>query len=293
MLQTAALHDEGMDDMSDKRMYFGTKEYMTWVKCPAIDADISEVGWTSTSNFLNGGANVRNSVDAARVYNFSWNLASDEDIYEVLDFARGVYGSGLIYFLDPFAMDRNVLPLAWSTPRVQAEDAYPITPNRPTLSGTPANILRYPTQSAVFTLSGTETNRSIYIPVPSGHTFHFGMHGSASGTAAVTLTPDEGVAQNATPLTVDTQERTGDAISGVTGVTVSFAGSGTITIAGMIAQVLPDGVSVAQGGYISGRGHSGCKFVGRPKTSAYSKGLDLIGATAVLQEVGSWYEEGL
>lgn len=173
-----------------KYMYFGTEERMTWVKCPTIDADISKVGWGNTSQFLNGGASVRRSASAHKQYDYTWGLSSAADIAAVKDYADGLYGQGLIYFLDPFAMGYNVLPQFWATPRLGAEDAPVFNGNtlvRPTLVGTEANVYGYPTKSAVYTFDTASIFPRLFVPIPPGYTFHFGAHGSGSGTAAVVI----------------------------------------------------------------------------------------------------------
>lgn len=279
----------------DKRMYFGTRERMTWVKCPAIEADISKNGWSTEGVFLSGGAYARSSVTSHKRYQFSWNLAAQEDIYEVLDYQQGLYGTGLIYFLDPFAQSTNVLPSWWASPRLQAEDAPPLirdANSRPTLVATGPNSFAYPTQSAVFSLADGDIIDSVYIPVPPGYELHFGAHGSSTGTAEFRLTTDADEVYLVDLLPVNTPELTNLVISGVTGVTISAWGVGNLTIAGMIAQVLPQGAAAPQGRFISGRGHSGCRFVGFPSVTGYSApdALDKVGASAVLVETGGWEE---
>lgn len=281
--------------MTNKRMYFGTQELMSWVPCPAIEADISKTGWSTEGVFLNGGAYTRRSVTAHKRYQFVWNLASQEDVYSVLDYASGLYGSGLIYFLDPFAQSTNVLPAWWAAPRLQAEDAPPLvkgTNRRPTLVDTASNSYRYPTKSAVFTLAESDIVDSVYVPVPPGHEFHIGAHGSSTGTAELTITTDESVVASLTPMAVDTNVLTNTVISGTTGVTLSATGVGNLTLAGVIAQVLPVGSPAAIGNFVSGRGHSGCQFIGEPVINGYSSpdALDKIGATATLLETGAWIE---
>src|SRR5690606_27594705 len=120
-----------------------------------------------------------------------WNVDERENIYDILDYAYGLYGDGLIYFLDPFAMDRNVLPQQWAVPRLAASDAPSLVRNRrPTLVATAPNNNRYPTQSAVYTVGLDDSFESLWIPIPPGYSLHFGVHGSRSGSAAVTLAPD-------------------------------------------------------------------------------------------------------
>lgn len=175
--------------MTSKLMYFGTKERMTWVKCPAFDMGMSKVGWGTTSLFLNGGASVRRSSTSHKEYGMSWNLASHTDIAEISDYADGLYGDDLIYFLDPFAIDTNLLPQYWAVPRLAAQDGPVFTGSdvRPTQVATESNPFSYPTMSAVYTFDVTSNFASLYIPLPTGYTFHFGAHGASTGTAAVAV----------------------------------------------------------------------------------------------------------
>lgn len=175
--------------MTNKVMYFGTRERMTWVKAPAFDMGISKVGWGSSSQYLNGGAGVRRSVSSHKEYSMSWNLATHQDIAEINDYADGLYGNDLIYFLDPFAIDTNLLPQFWAAPRLGVEDGPVFNGSdvRPTEGVTEANSFSYPTRTAVYTFDTASKFASIYIPVPTGYTFHFGAHGSSTGTAAVVV----------------------------------------------------------------------------------------------------------
>lgn len=279
--------------MAGKMMYFGNKERMAWVKCPAIDTDMTRGSWSTGGVFLNGGAYARSSATTHRRYQFSWNLASQEDIYAVLDYAYGSYGQELIYFLDPFAMATNVLPSWWAVPRLQAEDAPPLirdVNSRPTLVATANNSYGYPTRSAVFTLADGNLIDSVYVPIPPGYELHFGAHGSATGSAEFRLTTDEDVSTSVAPMAVNTAALTNTVIADTTGVTISAWGIGNLTIAGIIAQVLPAGSAAPQGRFVSGRGHSGCRFSGDPSVNGYSApdALDKMGASVTLVETGGW-----
>jgi len=270
-------------------MYFGNKERMAWVKAPAFDTDISKVGWNVEGLFLNGGAYARKSTTSHKRYQFAWNLSSQEDIYGVLDYADGLYGDGLIYFLDPFASETNVLPSFWAAPRLQAEDAPSLVIDKtPTLVDTAANANNYPTKSAVYTFVADDEFAELWIPIPVGYTLHLGVHGSATSTAAVMYTPDGDTATDVTLLSTTTTQLTNVTVTGTTGVTLSAVGEGQLTLAGLVVQVLPTGTAAPVGTFISGRGHSGCRFVSSPQIQGYSSALDKVGATAILVETGAW-----
>lgn len=63
---------------------------------------------------------------------------------------------------------------------------------------------------------------------------------------------------------------------------------GSVTLAGVMVQVLPTGTSPTPGGFISGQGHSGMSYDGYPEKSAYSAALDLVGLTASFIETEQW-----
>ena len=273
-------------------LYFGTKERMTWVRPPSIDADISKGKWSAEGGFLNGGAFVRGSSTGHKRYRFTWNLAAQEDIYDILDYADGLYGDGLIYFLEPFSAPTNCLPQFWAAPRLQNIDAPPLTHDvRPTLVNTASNVFSYPTKSAVYTFTSTSTFDSLWIPIPPDYTLHFGAHGSATGTATITVQADGDTHDAVTLLGVTGSTLTNTTVVGASGATISAEGEGQLTLAGLVAQVLPTGVSAPTGDFISGRGHSGCRFVPSSVTiQGYSapEALDKVAATALLVEVGAW-----
>lgn len=275
--------------MSDKVIYFGTQARMAWVQAPAIEAGIGKVGWQSVSQFLNGGAAVHVSATSHKEYQFTWALASADVTAAITDYADQIYGDGLIYFLDPFAVTNNVLPQQWAVPSLAIQDAPTFNGSdvRPTASPTVANTWGYPTTSAVYTFNSASVFKSLWIPLPAGYTFHFGAHGSSTGTAAITLN-----GANVSPLlSADSNVRTNTTVTGVPGVTISFTGEGTLTLAGLIGQVRPTGDTVPLGGFISGRGHSGCRFnTSGLEVVGYSapQALDYQSVSARLIETGDW-----
>lgn len=274
--------------MSEKTMYFGTQARMTWVKAPTIDMPMGRVGWQTTSQFLNGGASVRTSSATHMEYQMTWPLASAEDTAAINNYADKLYGNGLIYFLDPFAVTTNVLPKQWATPALAIDDAPTFNGSdvRPTGVATSTSY-GYPSTSAVYTFDSTSMFKSLWIPLPTGYEFHFGAHGSSTGTAAITL--------NGSSVSVlmspNSNVRTNTVISGVPGVTISFSGEGILTLAGLIGQVRPAGETVPLGEFIAGRGHSGCRFsTAGLSVQGYSapQALDYQSVSGTLIETGDW-----
>lgn len=243
--------------MTSKLMYFGTKERLVWVKAPAFNPDISKVGWQATSQFLNGGVNVRRSSTTHKEYQFAWNLASSADIAAISDYADGLFGDGLIYFLDPFAMTTNLMPQYWAAPRLGAGDA-PVfdlaNSVRPSLVSTPANTYGYPTKSAVYTFGTSSLFSSVFIPIPPGYALNFGANGSSTGTAAVVVADS-----SATP-TVTTR------INYAKDASFEYGVNGSVGTAGTLSQQ-------------TGTGHTGTKYLRILATSTASMSIDGAGNT--------------
>jgi hypothetical protein len=294
--------------MSNLTMWFGTRGYMKFVPCPLVDSDMSKVGWNAAAQYLNGGTSIRSSVAAHKVYNLAWGLQDRDNIRLISDYADGVYGDELIYFIDPFAQDKNVLPQYWAVPSLAFEDA-PILVGtaKPFIVETDSNIYGYPRNSAVYFVSPTEQRKNIYIPIPEGYTAHVGVHGSrpdgstahvrmrgaVGSTGFISLSPASGsFAEDELPLLgINTDERVNvfqPNADGIHGIVLDFQGTGTLILSGIIVQILKDGVVPETGGFISGQGHSGCKFATQPTLQNYSSAMDKSALTAVLVEVGAW-----
>lgn len=67
--------------------------------------------------------------------------------------------------------------------------------------------------------------------------------------------------------------------------------SGSITLAGMMVQVLPTGTVPREGGFISGQGNAGCEFEDIPTDTPYNAILGSdgrVGMSAKLIETGPW-----
>lgn len=278
------------------RIWFGTRNYMQWVKAPAINVNASKIGWESQSNYLSGGASIRRSVSAHKEFAMSWNLTNRDEIRAISDYADGIYGLGPVYWTDPFTADTNALPQAWATPFVGAHDGTILSGSetRPTLIQTVANSYGYPSQSAVYTI-GTEAKPAVWIPIPPNYTAWVGATGVEGTGGKVVVTPTTGPAttgtpQNLTLLPVTDMVRVNASFDAAVcdGILVSLGGSGTVTLTSIIVQVLPTGSQPPLGGFISGQGHSGCTFASQPDLTQYSAVMDRVGLTVRLVETEQW-----
>jgi hypothetical protein len=284
------------------KMWFGTRAQMQWV--PQVDTGpaYTKSGWNSEALYVNGGAKVRNSTAAHMSYNMVWGpIFSRDNLRPISDYKAGIFGDGLIYFLDPTAMDKNALPQHWAFPAQAGDDAPTLYADQePTIVATPANTNLYPIQSAKYTIEAT--SQSVYVPIPPGYCAWVGAHGTSNGTGGVRVTPflpgDIGsTVSYPTLLSVTSSTRVNASFDSATyaGIEVALGSTGagaatTVTLSGLMVQILPSGVTPSAGGFISGQGHSGCSFSGEPVQTPYTinSQMERVGMTARLVEVGGW-----
>jgi hypothetical protein len=275
--------------------YMGTRNQMFEVRAPSVNMPSSKQGYFSKVDFLNGGTAIRRSTAAHKNYTMSWNAMERDEARQILDIADGLFGTGPVYIHDPISADRNVLPQWWATPAIGGRDGLPLNDGaRGELVTTPANSLNFPHDSITYTvLDGT--TRRLWVPIPAGHTAWVGAYGAdgTGGTVVATPTVDsatDGTAETLTMLGVTDNARFNEsfASSSYDGVTLSLGGAGTLTLSGIMVQVLETGVTPETGGFISGQGNSGLQFVSQPAYTPYSSALDRVGVVAELAEYYGW-----
>lgn len=278
--------------------YIGTKRRMTEVRAPSVNMPSGKQGFGSELIFTNGGASVRRSVASHKRYTLTWNSVDRDDARVVLDIADGLYGEGDVYWHDPFVADRNVLPQWWATPSQGGYDGLPLNAGaRGSLVNTPANTLGFPLESIDYAVVENQS-RTVWLPVPPGYTAHVGAYGVDGTGGAVEVRPtlageEVATATTLTLLEVSDNSRfnaTFPASDGLDGVELSLGGVGTVTLTGLMVQVLEDGVTPEAGGFISGQGHSGLSFLTQPSYTPYSAVHTKAGLAAQFVETGGWAE---
>lgn len=284
--------------MDENVLWFGTRQYMQYIPCPAINGDHSGIGWSTSAQYLNGGAFERSSKTSHREFQLSWNLEHRTDLQPLYDYAAGLYGDGSIFFIDPFAADLNVFPEWWAAPGMATYDAPVLVgEDRPDLFQNVNQSLGYPTTGVTYQVGAGLPRQTLWLPIPPGKTLWVGAHGpSTAGGAHLSVTPFSGPSAGGSPVRVDNTPVTSNvrvdtpfsSDDGWVGVEVSIQGSGSFTSVGNIAQILDNGVAPQNGRFVGGMGHSGCSFRGKPTKLAYSSAFDLIGASAVLVETQGW-----
>lgn len=284
--------------MARSKMWFATRQYGAWVPCPAVGMPSSKVGWANEMEYINGGAFSRTSTAAHKEYRLTWDVISRDDARVILDFADRLYGNGPFFWTDPFTADQNVLPQWFASPFQGLDDG--IILNGSTTRGvsvaTSDNMLGYPISSIRYTVA-SDTPERVWIPVPPGYTAWVGAHGldGTGGTVEVIPTTGPNSVDSATTLTLlDVTDSTRFNASfanssGYTGIYVTLGGSGTVTLSGIMVQILKDGKTPEEGGFISGQGNSGCAFSGgQPEWTPYSAAMDRGSIVAEMVEVGGW-----
>lgn len=287
------------------RMWFGTQGQETWVPSPAIDPAYSRGGFMANTPNLEGGTTIDASKNARNLYALTWNKGARDDLRPIMDFADGVYdtkpGVNLIYWVDPVAADRNVLPQHWATPALGTEDGPSLLlDNPPAATATGANTWRLPARSARYTQQTGDATATLYLPIPPGYVLWAGVIGDSGsnnrvlvrdvyGTTATAtthplarLTGSDGVLTNLSLPRVE-GSRTGVQFELVTGSATTFV------LTAMTALLLPAGVSPrAKVPWSSGQGHSGCQFSVRPSMAPHSVKRDLVALQATLEETGAY-----
>jgi hypothetical protein len=218
-----------------------------------------------------------------------------DDARIILDLADGVYGNGPYYWHDPFVADRNVLPQWWATPSQGLTDGLPLNAGeRGVRVATPANTLNFPTDSVQYDVELNKSRR-LWLPIPPGHTAHvgvFGQNGTGGGVQVKQTFAGEDVAAATllTLMSVTDNSRFNATFTGnnIDGIELSLTGSGTVTLSGMMVQVLRNGETPEPGGFISGQGHSGLQFAQQPSYTPYSAVFTRAGLAAEFVETGGW-----
>lgn len=286
------------------KVYFGNDLKQTWIKAPASGLKASSVGWVNEQQLLNGQTFVKRSQGSHRQFSASWvgptKVDSLEDnLQTIIDFSNGVYGDGPFFWVDPYAADTNLFSPEWASPALSVDsdwlplfdEALPIVQERALTSelsaDVGANTQGYSPYTAVYSAAGTETlvSNTFSFYIPTGYTLWLGFHGDidSSGGAYYTTYNDAGTLIASTKMNqlgVNSTIRVNTPISSTVAnrVDVSFAKTTTsacvFKISGLIAQMLPTGVSPAAGGFISGRGTRSLKFSSFPEIQYYSANVN-------------------
>ena len=300
------------------QVYFGNKQYQTFIKAPASSLQASSEGYTSEQTLLNGRAYVKRSMASHRKFDMSWfgelnNSDLTINLQTVKDYADGLYGTAPYYWIDPFAMTQNLMPPHWAAPMLGENDWPTLVPTiTPTFAAVAyANNFPYKTASYAMTASQVSTNKLVII-IPATHTLSFGWHTSSAGVSAasaagIRITPylrSTGLAttvQNPASLLAGSTNRvstvtTAGVMSQFNGATYSYveiylangsASTSTAAVVSMVAQMFITGTTPPTGAFIPGKGTTSLEFASSPQIEYYSSaiGNGQVGMSATLVEI--------
>lgn len=290
----------------NRKVYFGNAQSQCWIPAPLTGLTMESTGFVVENQLLSGRMHVKRSGANHRSFSASWNgslnaEAKEDSLHTIKDFADGIYGPGPFYWLDPYAVDTNLLPPHWASPMLSIGDWPSISSaGEQSLVATANNTRSYPYESLELNFDGAETSTiSHTIIIPSGYRLHFGVHGVlASGSATVSIRQYPRAGGN--PVTIDVPILGNDSAirtnTQVNGTTYSRAeilirntssSASELRISGMIAQVLPEGKAVPQGDFKTGRGISAMEFTQLPNVEYYSAAINdgQVGMSASFKEV--------
>lgn len=286
------------------QFWFGTEQVAGWFRSPLRGADASPEAWSEGGTLLNGGGWQVTSFGSHKTYQWEWKRSTPYKYAQRMkSYYDGTYGRGLLYFIDPHVMDKNILPAQWADPSIAIGGEGPslVYGEEPVASDTPANTNGYPITSATYDLGyitagwrGRED--ALFVPVPEGYTLLLGAQYEATGSGGMfARVSNSGTLAEVQPLPSVTLN--GDLVNtfvtATTGVWLfvgkSASGPATITLRGMTARLIRTdrfvdsegygegeygltpygGVSeetaaLVQGPWMGGMGHSGCRFMAPP-----------------------------
>lgn len=291
---------------TSRSMWFGTLERMQWIPAPMAGAEMGSEGWGASGTYLNGLAWVNGSVGSHKRYVFEWPASTSRAVAALLQgYASGLFGRGLLYFVDPLIYDMNILPARWASPAMAVGEEGPslVYQNYPTGSSVSGGeALGLPVTAAYFDLATTDEGyrgdeSALFIPIPEGYTLYLGAIYTSTGSGGVFASPvttATGTAERLTEVAVTDADIVPDTFSGVKGVRLwvgkSSAGAGTVTIAAMTARLFPTGDTPNTAGpWSPGLGHSGARFDPNVRpTWAANGGINggIISTAVTLIEVG-------
>lgn len=282
-------------------VYFGNLRKAVSLPAPQTGMEATAFGRIEKIDLANGGSFVSQSQATHQEYEMSWGVTDAALLNPLYEFRRGVHGSGLLYYCDPY-LD-NVLPPHWATPSLSGLGWPSIyrAGIEPVVGMTGLNPV-----SATYTMSAPMTTQlppraSVHL-VPPTKTLWAGFTGSATngaGVYALTIGLDGSIGTPAplTLLSAAGSTRLNVSYSGASVSAVMFfldtetEGVSTVTLNHAKAVYANTGTPPTLTGVaIPGEGHTGLRFQSDPvKTQVMQRnGKNFITAAVSLTEVGAW-----
>lgn len=292
-----------------KQLWFGNTSRFQWVPAPLGDgATVSNVGFVEQIAYQNGGADIDRSTGYRKQYEFSYNapLKGSENLSVFNKYASGFYGTGLLYFADPYAFETNLFSAHWASPGLIEQGWPSISAFTPTFNNTATNSHLQPPRTATFDITSGlgapfEDAHRFVIPIPPTHTLHLGASGVATGAGVVQVRPinpdgSYAVVSNLTLLPPTSATRLNATFAGSSYaavevyITRTSASASTVALTSMLAQLWKTGVTpTLTGEHVPGDGHTGLMFADEARAETYQYINPPRRALATtLVEVGAW-----
>lgn len=294
-----------------EQVYFGNLRKAGWVNAPVTGLDAGSYGSIDVTQYADGGNFSAYQNATHREFTFSWKTAPIDELQFLFNYRNGLFGSGLLYWGDPYANYYNALTPHWAAPFLSARDW-------PSLMGkgqfaevvdVAESAYDQPYLGAKYTLSApanTIPDRMGVLLIPPTQDLWIGFDGTATNGGVIRVQPiyvdgSEAPTQDLTLLSHTGATRLNATFSGATYRAIKFyitstvTGQSSITLVGGDAVYTNNGIAPDTVGlHHEGRGHSGMRFKSDP-TLAYVMYDDsgptprrYVTAAASFTEVGSW-----
>lgn len=102
-----------------KPFYFGNLAKARYVPAPDSGMEANHVGQSEQVDYFNGGAFVATGSGTHREFNMTWGVQEKSAMDFLQEYRSGVNGTGLLYFVDPFAA--NAMPPYWARPELTCD----------------------------------------------------------------------------------------------------------------------------------------------------------------------------
>lgn len=174
--------------MSDALMWFGTKDFATWVPAPDSGADRARAGASWSYEPDNGGLVSKRSKGNHSVFDWQWTtLRADgpNGLWKFQEFASGYHGDGFLYFVDPMTAAHNVMPENWAAPFLIEQGHHSFIEKMDHNTGrlapleftpTPLNSFGLPRRSLIVPGQST-TRETLTLFIPPGHKLLISIYG--------------------------------------------------------------------------------------------------------------------
>lgn len=241
-----------------ENFWFGTEQRSGWFRSPMRNYEAPPETYSEGGTLLNGGGYQFDAWGSHKMYQFEWGSATPVEWAQKLkSYSDGTNGRGLIYFHEPVAYTRNVLPARWADPSMALNYegsglVYGVDPVPVDTPGGDDN--NYPVLSAQYNLdfvaSGWRGREdAVFVPIPAGYTLFLGAAYSYTGAGGVFYRESNrgvlGATGRVSPTPLDGTTVAGDFVSAsetLSGVWLyvgkSVSGAGSVTLSGMTARLI-------------------------------------------------------